>query len=50
MDTRSFLGLTQSHNPYRWSMEVTQSVATTGNFLFGGAGLGAAISAMEGDQ
>jgi acyl-CoA thioesterase II len=48
MDTRSFLGLRQSHNPYRWSMEVTQSVATTGNFLFGGAGLGAAISAMEG--
>ncbi len=48
MDTRSFLGVTQSHNPYRWSMEVTQSVVTTGNFLFGGAGLGAAISAMEG--
>ncbi len=48
MDTRSFLGVTQSHNPYRWSMDVTQSVATTGNFLFGGAGLGAAISAMEG--
>ena len=48
MDTRSFLGLQQSHNPYRWSMEVTQGLATSGNFLFGGAGLGAAISAMEG--
>jgi acyl-CoA thioesterase-2 len=48
MDSRSFLGLTQSHNPYRWSMEVTQSLSTMGNFLFGGCGLGAAISAMEG--
>ncbi|MFZ4717876.1 MAG: acyl-CoA thioesterase [Ilumatobacteraceae bacterium] len=48
MDSRSFLGLRQSHNPFRWSMEVTQSVATTGNFLFGGAGLGAAIAALEG--
>jgi acyl-CoA thioesterase II len=48
MDTRSFLGLQQSHNPYRWSMEVTQGVSTMGGFLFGGSGLGAAISAMEG--
>lgn len=48
MDTRSFLGLEQSHNPYRWSMAVTPSLSTMGNFLFGGCGLGAAISAMEG--
>ena len=48
MDSRSFLGLQQSHNPFRWSMEVTPSLATTGGFLFGGCGLGAAISAMEG--
>lgn len=48
MDSRSFLGLTQSHNPYRWSMEVTPNLCTSGNFLFGGCGLGAAISAMEG--
>ena len=48
MDSRSFLGLTQSHNPYRWSMEVTQSLSTMGGFLFGGCGLGAAISALEG--
>ena len=48
MDSRTFLGLQQSHNPYRWSMQVTQSLATTGGFLFGGCGLGAAISAMEG--
>jgi len=48
MDSRSFLGLQQSHNPYRWSMEVTPTLATTGGFLFGGCGLGAAISALEG--
>jgi acyl-CoA thioesterase len=48
MDSRTFLGLEQSHNPFRWSMEVTPSLVTGGNFLFGGAGLGAAISAMEG--
>ena len=48
MDTRSFLGLRQSHNPFRWSMEVTQTLSTMGGFLFGGCGLGAAISALEG--
>lgn len=48
MDSRSFLGLQQSHNPYRWSMEVTRGLSTSGGFLFGGCGLGAAISAMEG--
>jgi len=47
MDTRTFLGLRQSHNPYRWSMEVTPGLATMGGFLFGGCGLAAAISAME---
>ncbi|MFM2071468.1 MAG: hypothetical protein RLZZ623_1731 [Actinomycetota bacterium] len=48
MDTRSFLALRQSHNPYRWSMEVTPGLSTMGSFLFGGCGLGAAISALEG--
>jgi len=48
MDSRSFLGLQQSHNPFRWSMEVTPALCTTGNFLFGGCGLGAALSALEG--
>jgi acyl-CoA thioesterase-2 len=47
MDSRSFLGLRQSHNPFRWHLEVTRGISTTGNFLFGGSGLGAAISAME---
>ena len=48
MDSRAFLGLEQSHNPYRWSMPVTPGVSTIGNFLFGGCGLAVAISAMEG--
>ncbi|MCU1503063.1 MAG: hypothetical protein JWM12_2417 [Ilumatobacteraceae bacterium] len=48
MDSRTFLGLEQSHNPYRWWLPVTSALCTGGNFLFGGCGLGAAISAMEG--
>jgi acyl-CoA thioesterase II len=48
MDSRTFLGLQQSHNPYRWWLPVTGALCTGGNFLFGGCGLGAAISAMEG--
>jgi acyl-CoA thioesterase len=47
MDSRTFLGLTPSHNPYRWSMEITPQVCTGGNFLYGGCGLGAAIAALE---
>jgi len=47
MDSRSFLGLEQSHNPFRWSMELKPHVLTGGGFLFGGCGLGAAISALE---
>src|SRR3978361_2071698 len=48
MDRRTFLGLQQSHNPYRWWLPVTRALCTGGSFLFGGCGLGAAISAMEG--
>ena len=48
MDSRAFLGLEQSHNPYRWWMRVRGDLCTPGEFLFGGAGLGAAISALEG--
>jgi acyl-CoA thioesterase len=48
MDTRSFLGLRGTHNPYRWWMDVAPGLCTSGQFLFGGAGLAAAISAMEG--
>jgi acyl-CoA thioesterase II len=47
MDSRAFLGLTSSHNPFRWSMPVRPDLSTHGGFLFGGCGLGAAISALE---
>lgn len=47
MDSRTFLDLQPSHNPFRWSLPVTQTLSTWGGFLFGGCGLGAAISAME---
>jgi acyl-CoA thioesterase-2 len=47
MDSRTFLGLMPSHNPYRWSMEVRPDLCTGGGFLFGGAALGAAIVALE---
>jgi acyl-CoA thioesterase II len=50
MDSRTFLGVHSSHNPFRWSIEVTPSLSTWGGFLFGGCGLGAAISAMEGSS
>jgi len=48
VDARGFLGLTQSHNPYRWVLPVEKRVCVGGGFLFGGCGLGAAISALEG--
>ncbi len=48
MDTRTFLGLEPTHNRFRWKLPVTTGIATGGDFLFGGAGLGAAIAAMEG--
>ncbi len=48
MDSRTFLGLAQTHNPFRWTMPVEPSLCTAGGFLFGGCGLAAAISAMEG--
>ena len=48
MDARSWLGLEPTHNPHRWVLPVTPGICTGGNFLFGGCGLGAAISALEG--
>ena len=47
MDVRTFLGLVPSHNPFRWTMEVTPGLCSGTGFLFGGSALGAAISAME---
>lgn len=48
VDAREFLGLEATHNPHRWHFPVTPGLSTGGGFLFGGCGLGAAISALEG--
>lgn len=48
MDARDWLGLQPTHNPMRWFLPVVPGISTGGGFLFGGCGLGAAISAMEG--
>ncbi len=48
MDSRAFLGLQQTHNPFRWHLPVDLRLCTGGNFLYGGSALGAAISAIEG--
>jgi len=47
MDVREFLGLESTHNPHRWVMPVTPGICTRAHFLLGGAGLGAAVAAME---
>jgi acyl-CoA thioesterase-2 len=48
MDAREWLGLQSTHNPNRWCLPVVPGISTGGGFLFGGCGLGAAISAHEG--
>ncbi|MDZ7677778.1 MAG: thioesterase family protein [Acidimicrobiales bacterium] len=48
MDARTWLGLEPTHNPNRWILPITPGISTGGGFLFGGCGLGAAISALEG--
>lgn len=47
MDAREFLGLEPTADPQRFRLPVAQSLCTWGGFLFGGAGLGAAMTAME---
>lgn len=47
VDVAEFLGLQPTHNPHRWYLPVERGLATLGNFLFGGAGLGAGIVALE---
>ena len=47
MDSRQWLGLQATHNPYRWVLPVKNHLCTDGGFLFGGCGLAAAVSAME---
>jgi len=46
MDSRAFLGLEQ-HGNTAFSLSVVPRVTTSGGFLFGGAGLGAGIAALE---
>ena len=48
MDARSFLGLSATHNPFRWTLPITPGICTPAEFMFGGCGLGAAIAALEG--
>ena len=50
MDSRTFLGLMPSHNPYRWSMEVRPDLCTGGGFLFGGAGARCRDRGTRGDE
>jgi acyl-CoA thioesterase len=47
VDARTFLGLEATADPHRWRLPVVPLLCTGGNFLFGGAGLGAAITALE---
>lgn len=46
MDALQFLGMEQLGDR-RWRLQVTPDLATPGNFLFGGCGLGAALVALE---
>ncbi len=47
MNINEFLDLRPTHNPHRWVLPVTPRVCTLGGFLFGGAGLAAAVAALE---
>jgi acyl-CoA thioesterase-2 len=50
MDAREWLGLEPTHNPMRWVLPVKPGITTGHGFLFGGCGLGAAVSALEGSS
>lgn len=47
MNAREFLGLEPTHNPFRWVLRLKAGLCNWSGNLFGGAGLGAAIAAME---
>lgn len=47
MNATEFLGLRATHNPHRWFMPLSRGICTRGDFLFGGCGLAAAVTAME---
>ncbi len=46
MHAHQFLGLEPTEDPNRFRLPVVQSLCTWGGFLFGGVGLGAAMTAM----
>ena len=48
METVPFLGLARTNSHNVWRLPDISSLTTGGGFLFGGAGLGAAVAAMEG--
>lgn len=48
MHTVPFLGLEPTDDPARWRLPVVSALTTGGGFLFGGAGLGAGVAALEG--
>jgi acyl-CoA thioesterase len=46
--SREFLGLRPTHNPHRWVLPVERGICVRhAGFLFGGCGLGAAVTALE---
>ena len=47
MDARRFLGLEPTPDPRHWRLPVVHGITAGGNFLWGGCGLAAGISAME---
>lgn len=46
-DAKHFLGLEATHNPHRWYLPIVPGICVHHGFLFGGAGLAAAVTALE---
>lgn len=48
VQSQSFLGLEPGRDGLHWRLPVSARLTTGGDFLFGGAGLGAGVAALEG--